>query len=161
MGWGGGGVCLYVCVFFRNIKRETVSNWLLLGTLGRSWGALCRSRAALWRSWAALGFSWALLHRSWALLVCSGALFGCSWGALGALLGCSWAGSLAPGRPGPREAGNGPAEGSGGFRLRRLKTNGTGATELSRGGGKDFGIQAAPPTLARGYQDLKILDPRH
>ena len=25
MGWGGGGVCLYVCVFFRNINKETVS----------------------------------------------------------------------------------------------------------------------------------------
>ena len=139
-------------------NRETVSNWLLLGALGRFYGAL----PLLVRSWPLLSRSLVFLGRSWlllgALVPLLGAL-GLLLGALGELLGPSWdALGEAPGRPGLREAGNGPGEGSGGFRLRRPKTNGTRATGEPQ---SILGIQAAPPTPARGYQDLKILDPRH
>ena len=67
-------------------------------------------------------------------------------------------------RSGPREAGNGPAGGSGGSRLRRRETHGIAATELSRGrdgGARTLDPRLPPLTLARGYQDLKILDPGH
>ena len=133
-------------------------SWLLLGALGALLAALGPLFGVLGPLLASVGRSCAALGRSWSAL---GGLLGCPWGALGALLR-RLPGSLAPGRPGPREARNGPAAGSGGSRLRRPKTHGTAARELGqRGGGKDFGSQAAPPTLARGYQDLKILDPRH
>ena len=146
-------------------------NWLLFGalgpllaSLGRSWGALGRSWAALWCSWAALGFCWALLRCSWALLVCS-------WGALGVPLGCSW-GALAeaPWLPGSRAARPQGSQKRSRGRIRRIQAPEAENVHAHahkqlflRGGGrgKDFGSQAAPLTLARGYQDLKILDPRH
>ena len=112
---GRGRMFIRLCNF-RNVNRETVSNWLLLAALGALLG---RSWAALWRSWAALGFSWALLRRSWALLVCSWALFGCSWGALGALLGRSWGGSLAPEAQNERDESHRAFQGGGGRGARK------------------------------------------
>ena len=120
----------------------------LLGSLGRSWAAVGLLLGTLGPLLRALGVH---LGRACPLL-------GRPWGALGAVWILGW---LALGRREtlPREDPEHPGLGS----QKRAQTHTHTLTFRKGGGGgaKDFGSGAAPLTLARGYQDLKILDPRH